>query len=364
MKIYNYSTYFALSPQGEHSGVKKKIIYSVKALTLEGFESKFLLFSSNIIVDNFKFIYSLFTCNSKVLIIRFPGPFRTVIIYPIIIFKKINGFKIILDNPTPLNIVTHEIWKGNNFPFTILNIILLYLFYPWILFPYNRIIQYSDESKWFSFGLNNRMSFLGNGIDTKSIKPVQMLNSWPDYKFSLIAVASFQFWHGYDRLLHGLKNYLLNKSFPKNNVVEIIFVGEGEEVFNLHSLSEELGLREYVKFTGNLSGADLDKVFNNVHICVGTLGSYRKNMNKSSTLKLREYTARGLPSILSDEDFDFPESLEFIYRVLNDPTPIDFVQLLDWYNKFRLSGISSEEIRKYAENNLDFEKKVYEMFVI
>jgi glycosyltransferase involved in cell wall biosynthesis len=240
----------------------------------------------------------------------------------------------------------------------------LYLFYPWILYPYDRIIQYSDESRWFSYGLGYRMSLLGNGIDTKSIKPVQMLNSWPNSKLRLIAVASFQFWHGYDRLLIGLKNYLLETSFSDNYLIEIIFVGSGDEDLNLQSLSERLELNDHVKFTGNLSGFELDEVFNNADICVGTLGSYRKNMSKSSTLKLREYTARGLPSILADEDIDFPESVPFIYRTSNDSAPIDFFKLLDWYDNFRSLEIGPSVIRKYSINVLDFEKKIHKMFII
>jgi glycosyltransferase involved in cell wall biosynthesis len=139
--------------------------------------------------------------------------------------------------------------------------------------------------------------------------------------------------------------------------IELLIVGDGSEKNNLIQRVIDTGLTNNVIFTGALEGKELDLIFNDVHIGIGTLGSYRKKLFSSSTLKVREYAARGLPFILAEDDIDFSNNLEFVYRVPNNSSPINFFNIINWYSDLRQSQISSLEIRKYAELNLDYRVK-------
>ena len=181
-------------------------------------------------------------------------------------------------------------------------------------------------------------------------------------KIIILCVAQLEIWHGYDRLLKSVKNYL-EKDVKSFKNFELIIVGDGNEKVNLQDLSSSLELGKYVNFTGNLTGQDLDNVFMGANLAIASLGSFRVNLKISSPLKSREYTARGLPFVSADNDPDFPENTPFLFKVSNDNSDINFNNVLTWYFNLIDSGYDFNKIRQYAEINLDFKNKVDQMFL-
>ncbi len=180
-----------------------------------------------------------------------------------------------------------------------------------------------------------------NGINVKSL-PIRKAN-YDSSVLRMIAIGKWKNWHGLDRVLLGMKESLRNTS--------LMIVGEGSEVKRLKELVSELQIADRVRFAGVLKGKELDKAFDDIDIGIGTLGMHRKGVNYNSSLKHREYCARGLPFILSTFDSSFPSKCGFVQYNEESDLAID----LDKVSEF-LEGVSlnPKEIKLYAQENLDW----------
>jgi len=199
--------------------------------------------------------------------------------------------------------------------------------------------------------VDEKFILITNGIQLDSVR-VKKQNK-KNY-LNLLSIANVAFWHGYDRIIKGLYEY-----YKTNPQKEIYYhcVGEGPELTNLKKLTKELNLEKYVIFHGIKTGEDLDKVFDESDIALGSLGLHR--ISAGSPLKNREYCARGIPFVISYEDLDFPETFPFVYRIPKDDTPVDISQLIQWYeNLVKEHPNYSMEMRKYAEENLSWDAKM------
>jgi hypothetical protein len=361
MKNINDFVYFSIKPHPLATGVSKKLFYSINSLRSLGFKADLILFESNSF-GLFLLIKELLFCDSKNIILRFPGVMRTILLFPFVLYKRIFTKNIILEIPTPLSVAVGEFKSNSPFFKSFCNITFLYLFYPLVLIPYSRLIQSAQESRYFLRFVKNKTIFVGNGIDTASVPFSNHIKIFIGGKIVFIAVAQIEIWHGFDRILYGLKNYYDLFSDVCLNI-EIVIVGDGPDRKSLIELSMSLGLEKYVRFPGNLTGIELDTEFNNSNIAISSLGSYRVNLFSSSPLKSREYAARGFPFISADNDADFPASLPFVYNVSNDSSPLNFSLIVDWYRNLIQTDFDSLEIRKFAESNLDFKIKIKDMFL-
>jgi hypothetical protein len=74
-----------------------------------------------------------------------------------------------------------------------------------------------------------------------------------------------------------------------------------------------------IQFHGSLSPDAVAPLLARADVAIGTLGLYRKHMEEASPLKVREYLARGIPTILGYHDTDFPDSATFLLQVPNTP---------------------------------------------
>ena len=210
---------------------------------------------------------------------------------------------------------------------------------------------YSPLNEPYIFGIQNIQ--VTNGIDCSSIK-IQRLRERKFGDLHFVSVANVSFWHGYDRIIRGMYEYY--KSNPSKPVYYHC-VGEGDALPELKKLVNELDLNSYVIFHGAKTGEDLDKVFDESDIALGSLGLHR--ISAGSPLKNREYCAKGIPFVISYEDLDFPETFPFVYRIPKDDTPVDISQLIQWYeNLVKEHPNYSMEMRKYAEENLSWDAKM------
>lgn len=191
-----------------------------------------------------------------------------------------------------------------------------------------------------------------NGIDptTFKIKPPTPLGD----ELRIIGVGNISPWHGYDRLIKGMKKIKLNSgSGPR---IKFYIVGTGLGLPDLQALVTELEMEGDIIFLGQKNKAELEVLYQDMHMGVGSLGLFRNNLALSSSLKHREYTAVGLPFVLATPDPDFPDGLFFIHYVPNDETIIDMHDILKFYNA--LSGTHREslsiKINQYAKDNLSW----------
>jgi glycosyltransferase involved in cell wall biosynthesis len=183
------------------------------------------------------------------------------------------------------------------------------------------IVTFTRE--WLIFG--QRTICISNGVDLESM-PLRCPIPHPVDELHLIGVAEVHFWHGFDRLIHGMGEYY--RTAPK---VKVYFhlvggIGDGERYGSrfaegIEPLIRKYGLQDKVILYGPLHGEALDRVFNQVDMAVGSLGRHRTGITQIKTLKNREYAARGIPFMYSETDEDF-DRRAYVMKVPADESPI------------------------------------------
>jgi len=193
-----------------------------------------------------------------------------------------------------------------------------------------------------------------NGIDFSTF-PIHSRKR-EEKKIVCIAIAKWFFWHGLDRFLKGLSQYMKEEN---GITIELIVVGEGKEWLNLKKLSRQLGIEKNVSFKGIKRGEELDGLFDQADIGIGTLGIHRKNLEYNASLKHREFCARGIPFILSTNDAAFPEECGFVHYCASNDEAIVMQDVI----ALKEIKLGTEEIRNYGEERFDWRqimKKIIE----
>jgi len=194
------------------------------------------------------------------------------------------------------------------------------------------MVTFSDAEEIFGC----RTIRISNGVDFDAIPLHRHVSDPSDGALHLIAVAEVHFWHGFDRLIAGMGEYVLrHKSLGDERRVVLHIVGGvapsemqgSKNAPGFLPLIERYGLQQSVVFHGQLFGSQLDDVFNQCHFAVGSLGRHRSRITNIKTLKNREYATRGLPFMYSEHDSDF-DAQPYVFHVPADESPIDLDSLL------------------------------------
>lgn len=187
----------------------------------------------------------------------------------------------------------------------------------------DRIVTFSNDETIFGCPTIR----ISNGIDFDSIPLRSIQTNRNKEEIHLIAVAEIHFWHGFDRLIHGLgKYYQSNPTLP----VYLHLVGDffgAREKEDILTPIQTYELEKYVICYGNQSGEALNNIFNQCDFAIGSLARHRSGITHIRTLKNREYAARGFGFIYSETDDDF-EQMPYILKVPADETPIDIPKLI------------------------------------
>ena len=267
--------------------------------------------------------------------------------YPL--FSMIKKIKKDLNGKVFLEIPTYPNWKEalnfKDFPYLIKNII----FVQFLHFYVDYVVTYSQHDTIYKIPTIK----ISNGID---IKPIRLKN---DSRFSdtlkIIAVANVEFWHGYDRLVEGMFQY-----YSKGKVkVQFHIVGDGKAIPQIKTLVRKRSLENSVFFHGIKTGNELDILFDECHLAIGSLACHRKDIFFDSSLKTREYCARGIPFVNSSKIDDIPVGFPYLYYVPQDETPIDIPDIINFITSiYEQKENMIFEMRKFAENELNWKKKM------
>jgi hypothetical protein len=221
---------------------------------------------------------------------------------------------------------------------------------PWMAKQADRIVQFGDESKYFSLGLRDRTRYAQNGFDAQSVKICGPPPSSGPLR--LLGVARMGFWHGFDRVINALRHHA-----PEE--VQLTLVGDGPAVKELKDLVATTRLESLVTFRGHLSGSELDEVFDHTDVAIGSLGLHRIGLSSASPLKNREYLARGLPVIFAGHDpqLEAAEALDLARKVPSGDDPLDLRALSQWMLGNRTANVRSR-CRDFAADRLGWEHQV------
>lgn len=212
----------------------------------------------------------------------------------------------------------------------------------------DRIVTFSDDAQIFG----RPTIRISNGIDFGSI-PLKTERHDTAREVRLLAVANIHFWHGFDRVIEGLRAYYAT---PRERIVKLRIVGDGIPALigDYRRRIAEHGLEKYVSVPGPRSGEALDAEFAWGDMGIASLGRHRNGITKIKTLKNREYAARGIPFVYSETDDDF-ETMPYVMKAPADDSPLDIAALVRFYDTVRLTPA---EIRATIEGTLSWERQM------
>lgn len=172
----------------------------------------------------------------------------------------------------------------------------------------------------------------------------------------LLAVATFQNYHGYERVIKGLAQYYHGLAARK---IELYMVGNGEEMMKYKKMVRQYDLVKSVQFCGRKTGLELDQIYDHMDIALGSFGMYKEKIYKSSSLKVREYLAKGIPVVCGcrDDAFEQEKSYKYYLEFPNDNTLINMRFIVGFYKSIYETDMNREqihkEIREYAKRTVD-----------
>ena len=217
----------------------------------------------------------------------------------------------------------------------------------------DRIVTYSQDEKIFDIQTIHIM----NGVEINSIKPV-CRDKGADDTIDLLMVALMQPYHGYERLLCGLKKYYEEGGTRK---IWCHFVGDGPERATYEKIVDDCGLADCTKFYGMKGGEELDRIYNKADIGVCSLGSYKKGIYWSSELKSREYLAKGIP-IIAGVEIDIFSMIDnnYFLQFTNNESLIDINQIVRFYDEVYKKDYKevAEDIRNMAQKYVNIEATI------
>jgi hypothetical protein len=81
-------------------------------------------------------------------------------------------------------------------------------------------------------------------------------------------------------------------------------------------------------------------------------------LREACVLKVREYTARGLPFVIAYDDPDLPPGLPWVLKITADESPVEFDALVNFAEDVSKLPSLAKEMRAFAESKLSWTVKM------
>ena len=363
-------TYIAVFDGNEYSGITKKIVSQAKYLRETGLDLTLIFLANRQVEFNQRYIKTCY-CPTP--------PFKNFahkLYYAMSVAKNISKilkqYNIVYCRsvpPSPFLLKSISKKGESKFIFEMqsiteneaqlrnskLNLLCSRFLFPAIFTKIDGIVGVTSEITKHYLNLSRDSSkpylTIGNGIKATDFK-VRQTPLYSNDRLELLIVANFQKWHGVDRLIKGISEYK-----GETNII-LNIVGKGSAIQELKDLTSKLRLGDKVLFHGFRSGKELDILFDQCHIAVGSLGIHRIGLKEASILKAREYCARGIPFISAFKDPDFRDGFPYIKRFPADESPIDINAVMDFAETVLSDDNYSINMNNYAKEHLDWSIKM------
>lgn len=170
-----------------------------------------------------------------------------------------------------------------------------------------------------------------NGVDFNSLSVNG--ESGPNDDINMICVSGCMLSHGYDRIIEGMHDYYSGGKAERNIYFHI--VGTGEQYGHYVDLAQRYGLKDkYVFFHGRCVGKQLDEIYEKCNLAIAHLATHRIGVSMISSLKTREYAARGIPFVTSSKiDVLNDKTGQYILFVPDDETAVRMNDIIEFYGQ-------------------------------
>ena len=366
-----YLVYFDINlPQ--MAGVKKKILSQLNAFDDLGINSELMYREGNklLIQKNGKIkkkfeikkglsrykrsIYKVFkmeaiSSNYDYVYIRFPN---TIDFSVLSLFKCVGKDKVILEVPTYTikGEFDEQLKDLKNKKLYIEYILKNVLFMTHNLLSrnlnqyVNRIVTYMPyDSIW-----GVKTIPIDNGVDVTKYLP--LTNKIHDSStFVLTGVANVSKWHGFDRVIYGIKEY--TDDIKNNKKIIFNIVGDGPEISNLKNLVKLNNLENHVIFHGPKFNEQLISIYNKTDVAISSIGMHRIGLIEGSTIKTKEYCSLGLPFVYAYKETKISDTFGYALQVDANENPIDIELLIKFYNNLKINENYEEKMHDFAVEN-------------
>jgi len=217
------------------------------------------------------------------------------------------------------------------------------------------IIGVTDEIRAFELGRTGRSipsTAIPNGVSVDRIN-FTGFRPFDGKKLHLVMITSSSYpWNGLDRIISGINRYSGNVD------IRLHLIGR----ITRHDIKYSGLDFSKVDFHGYQTGDKLDYLMQEMNLAFSPLALYRVGMIEACTLKIREYTARGIPFVLAYKDTDLrhvDEDGKFYLECENTDQPIDMDQIICFAEEMSRHGrAASDMMRNYAKQHMDWCSKM------
>ncbi len=355
--MQKFCTFLSVIEDNFFFGFEKKIKSLIYNLNSIGYQSDYYNINDLSYKGFLKLYKYIRSSKAKNIIIRTIG-IKTFILLIFVLLAKKNKI-IYLEVPTSFSTLSFE-FKNNNKK-KIINYIYYYLnlfLTPFLLIFFKRIIYYDTEKFPYNYFIKSKIFQWQNGVDVNSINFHNKINKIDNYFVNFVCVGSLSKWHGLERLIDSILHYQKNNNNYKFNINLVGFIDEQVEN-NIKDNKKYFDNGNKINFLGLKKDVELYDIFKKSNIGIGSLGLKNINSFERSELKIREYTAAGLPFIMEADDRDFYEDKLFFYRINKNEYYIDIEKLILWFNNLTMRV--PEEMRNFAINKLDHKVKIKQL---
>lgn len=203
------------------------------------------------------------------------------------------------------------------------------------------IVSFSDFNEIWGVPVIN----IENGIDCEAITKRNYQASTKN-EVRLIFVAVFSKWHGIDRLINGIDVYYKRKE--RHTDVKLTLIGSSDEIDNIINSEEFSRVKEHVRILGAKYGSELDREYDQADIAVSSLGMHRIGLKYGSTLKTREYCAKGIPFIYGYIEKGINSDCKYALRIPADESPVDIEAVISFFKNIQ-NYPYEKELQEFAK---------------
>ena len=215
----------------------------------------------------------------------------------------------------------------------------------------DRIVALTDQKDLFGKETVN----IENGIDLASIRPQRKMACPKTIR--IISVSYEWAVHGYDRLIRGIAEY--NRHDNNKYRIEAIFVGT--VLPSTKKLIKRLKVHEYVTIRGTKYGEELDEIYDQCDLGMGCVAIHRRRTKTVSTIKTKEYIAKGIPFFYAGtplfDEKSFPYSLQFESK----EGALDMAKIVEFYEEMEKIPDKADRMREWAKR-YTWEKQMEKAF--
>lgn len=279
------------------------------------------------------------SAREQALFVRFSPYLVPALVVSGVVRRLLRRF-LILHVPTPVQAGYREIDIANKPSTARLIRWLIRLTYPLACLAATRVIQNGQTECLDPRWIRSKSTVLPNPVRASSASPPPEFQRSLNGDLLIVGVAANSYYHGYERVIRGMFNYLEG---PSGTAIQLQLVGPERAFRSEINLASRLGLGpNAIDFIGPLPRGALVERLQAADAALGVLAAHRTGLVSGSPLRHRLYLELNVPWISSLRDVGLADDVTWIFQVPRDETPIDLREVIAWIRSLNRTAVSRD----------------------